>query len=159
LQVNYDSLNFDTQSQGTVRDAFEVALVDSSGQTLVHTIAGSRDAFFNQTEGQTAAIGANTQTSPGLILLDLSHIPAGTQATPVVRWVNDDPDTTPSVHIASLKIVPGSLNTPVGVASAAAITKETVSASDFTRLSDITSDMSLVFGATSLHEENTVLFT
>ncbi|HEY2411363.1 MAG TPA: FG-GAP-like repeat-containing protein [Pirellulaceae bacterium] len=159
LQVSYDALNFDTQSQGAVRDAFEVALVDSNGQTLVHTIAGSRDAFYNQTEGQTAATGANTQASPGLIQLDLSHIPAGTQATLVVRLVNDDTDTNTSVHISSLKLVSGSLNTPVGVASAAAINKETVAATDFARLNDITSDMSLVFGGTSLNKENTVLFT
>lgn len=67
LQIFFEAPNFDTQSQGNVRDAFEAALVDANGQTLVHAVSNSRDAFFNQTEGLlavtsqcTALLGPNS---------------------------------------------------------------------------------------------------
>ena len=55
---SYADLSFDTSRYGTIKDAFEASLLDASGQTLVHTIGAGRDAFFNITEGQTAALGS-----------------------------------------------------------------------------------------------------
>jgi RHS repeat-associated protein len=159
LQIFYDAPVFDTQSQGRVRDAFEAALVDENGQTLVHTIASSRDAFFNQTESLTTQAGVNTQLASGQIQLDLSHIPAGTEATLVVRLVNNDADTTTSVRITNLRVISGSLNSPVGATPAAALASQALTGDALTNLQNITSDFGLVHGRTSLHEDNGVLFT
>src|SRR5262249_54181697 len=47
LTFSFAQLAFDTTSVNYIKDAFEAAFVDASGQTLVHTIASGRDAFFN----------------------------------------------------------------------------------------------------------------
>jgi YbbR domain-containing protein len=46
-------LNFDTTDPDSINDAFEVALVDAQGNSLIHTIQPNRDAFFNITEEPT----------------------------------------------------------------------------------------------------------
>src|SRR5205085_11220582 len=60
LQLSFDNLQFGDPGN-LMRDALEAALVDTQGNTLVLPIDGSHDAFFNQTQGQQAALGVNTQ--------------------------------------------------------------------------------------------------
>src|SRR5439155_17713970 len=55
LTFTYDRLDFDTTATSFMKDAFEVSLVDTLGQPLVHTFTTGRDAFFNLAEGQPAA--------------------------------------------------------------------------------------------------------
>ena len=97
LNFNYSNLAFDTTSQGRVKDAFEVALVDASGNSLVPTIAANRDAFLNVTEGQPAALGAWATSAGQTVTLDVSHVTPGTAATLVFRLVNNDGDVNTSV--------------------------------------------------------------
>lgn len=156
LRVFYSNLVFDT-SDAFINDAFEVALVDAPGRSLVHTIASSHDAALNITEGQAPLLGANTQHSDGLVEIDLAHIPSGTEATLVVRLVNNDGDTTTRVTISDVEILAGSLGTPLGVTpSAAALTA--VAPIDLESLADVTASMAFQFGATSFNEQQNVLF-
>src|SRR5262249_38702662 len=67
--------------------------------------------------------------------------------------------TNTSVRITNLKIITGNLNTPVGFASAAALPTVSIPTADFPRLTNISGDITPSFGTTSLHEDNTVLFT
>src|SRR5262249_41105163 len=99
LSFMFDDPAFDVTSIGLIKDAFEAALLDPSGQSLVHTIGAGRDAFFNITEGQPAALGSEATLADHTVTLDLAGLFAGTTATLVLRLVNNDADTGTSVAI------------------------------------------------------------
>src|SRR5262249_24380059 len=81
---------------------------DSSGQSLVHTIGAGRDAFFNITEGQSAALGSEATLNGQTVALDLSGVFAGTTATLILRLVNNDSDHNTSVSITCVQCMTGS---------------------------------------------------
>ena len=101
LTFTYADLSFDT-TDDFVRDAFEVALVDGQGNSLVHPTEPGRDVYFNVTEGQPPAVGINTSVVGQTVTLEISSIPAGTQATLIFRLVNNDSDTLTAVRLTSI---------------------------------------------------------
>lgn len=102
--------SFDSSDKTAINDAFEAALLDKDGYSLVDTFSKNRDAFFNLTEGLSPAVGSSVtlETSSNVVevTLDLSKVPADTEATFVFRLVNNDGDTGSWVRVA------GSRNTP-----------------------------------------------
>src|SRR5262249_10614302 len=64
-----------------------------------------RDAYFNITEGQPAALGQEASLNGQTVALDLSAISAGTTATLIVRLVNNDTDHNTSVAITCVQCV------------------------------------------------------
>ncbi len=100
LVFTFEDLQFDSASSGKINDAFEAALVDDHGVSLVHTFAPNRDAFFNQTQGQSAAISDDvTVTDAGggktTVRVDISKLEPGTTVHFVARLVNDDVTSDP----------------------------------------------------------------
>jgi RHS repeat-associated protein len=164
LQFSYDSLKFDPAGP-FMPDAFEAALVDGQGNPLVLPIGGSHDAFFNITNGQSAALGANARLAGTTVRVDLAHIPAGTRATLVVRVVSNDFGNSgrgiapTSVRLDDLEVLPGSLNTPIGTTLAERLTRQTVAGVDPSTLSDVTSSIHAAYGQTSYRPGGTLLFT
>jgi hypothetical protein len=81
-----------------INDAFEVALVDQNGYPLTATIKTTRDGFLNVTESYNPilASGVLYDAADGRIILDLSRIAVGTNATLIIRLVNNDTDTKTS---------------------------------------------------------------
>src|SRR5262249_54397312 len=57
VAFSYSNLSLDRTDQHSIKDAFEVALVDDHNHTVVYPMASNRDAFFNITEGQSPALG------------------------------------------------------------------------------------------------------
>jgi len=94
-----------------INDAFEVALVDEAGLSLVPTIRHGRDSFFNLTEEQQLAeLGELTShvaappprdiTAAGTVTLNVTHLADGvTPRTLIVRLVNNDSDIGTVVRI------------------------------------------------------------
>src|SRR5262249_18498838 len=79
LSLDYSELSFDASDPSSIKDAFEAALVDAQGRPIAATIGSGRDAFFNVTEGQAAALGAGASIAGGTVTLDLSQgVPART---------------------------------------------------------------------------------
>jgi RHS repeat-associated protein len=100
LTFNYSNLSFDTAGAGHINDAFEAAFVDSSGKSVVPTIAPGRNAFFNISRGQAPALAAGVTLQNGTVNVDISKLFAGTSATFIVRLVNNDPDIHTTVRIS-----------------------------------------------------------
>src|SRR5262249_55767483 len=75
LRFSYANLSFDQTAQHRIKDAFEAALVDSHGHSLVHTISPGRNAFFNSSESQAPALGseASLDSQTQTVTLDLSQ--------------------------------------------------------------------------------------
>jgi hypothetical protein len=101
--------SFDTTDPDSIKDAFEAALTDANGFPLVDTFTAPRDAFFNLTEGMSAVLGSRaTHTAASLgstVTLDISTIPAGTDATLTFRLVNNDRDTETTVTLLSVDVL------------------------------------------------------
>ncbi len=53
LRINFETPSFDGSSLRDIRDAFEIELMDVSGNPLVLPYAGGTEASFNWTEGLT----------------------------------------------------------------------------------------------------------
>ena len=99
LSFAYTGPGFDSTSTGLAKDAFEVALLDAAGSTLLTPFAAGRDAFFNASEGQAPALGTEASLSNGTVTVDLSGVAVGTTARLVFRLVNNDADTRTAVTL------------------------------------------------------------
>jgi RHS repeat-associated protein len=109
IEITYQDLNFDPISAGFVRDAFEVALVDADGNSLVQNYIPGRDAFFNATEGLSPAFRSGVTFADGKITIGLGGIPAGTTGRLVARMVNNDSDTQSSVRLSGYRVIASSM--------------------------------------------------
>jgi hypothetical protein len=156
LEVEYSDLSFDTTANASMKDAFEAAFVDSSGHSLVHTIGTGRDSYFNITEGQQPALGAEATTSGTTVNLDLSGIAPGTTGTLILRLVNNDQSGTTSVHITCVEVLPGSSPTTSAVTPAVPLTAQ--ASVDFSALSDVTPSFAPAYGQTSFDNASNVLY-
>lgn len=107
LSFEYSSLSFDTSSQGRAHDAFEAALLDSSGRSLVTTLGAGRDAFFNVSEGLPVANTSNVTLNANKVSLSLADVLPGTKAQLVLRLVNNDGDKMTSVVVPSVRFEHG----------------------------------------------------
>ncbi len=101
--------SFDSLSAGTIKDAFEVALVDQGGQPLVQAIGPGKDAYFNDSEDLGGVGGGNTsfvqQSGSTTVTVDLSSVLSGEVATVVFRLINNDEDQQSSIHIESAELL------------------------------------------------------
>ncbi|MEZ6032636.1 MAG: DUF4114 domain-containing protein [Planctomycetaceae bacterium] len=117
LQFSFSDLTFDTTDAAFINDAFELALLDQNGVSLVSTTASGRDAYFNITEELTARTAAGVTFDGTTVTLNLSAVPIGSTATLVARLVNNDSDTKTSVTLTDMQLIPGA--TPLLVAPGA----------------------------------------
>ncbi|MBP0011145.1 Ig-like domain-containing protein, partial [Roseofilum sp. Belize Diploria] len=93
LVFDLTELNFDSTNQNAINDAFEAILVDAEGNSLVHTIAEGREAFFNLSEDIEPDLAAGVTYNEQNVTVDLSAIAPGTEATLQLRLVNNDSET------------------------------------------------------------------
>jgi len=115
LSFSFDALNFDTTDPSFINDAFEAALLDEEGNSLVATYTTGRDAFFNVTEGLSPSLGSDATQDGNTVTLDVSGILVGTAATLVLRLANNDSDNLTTVQITDFSI-PGFGTEPVSTA-------------------------------------------
>jgi RHS repeat-associated protein len=151
---------FDLNDLKSINDAFEVALVDANGNSLVHTVAKGKDAFFNLTEGESVGNGAgatyNAQTRT--VSLNLTGIKADTNATLIFRLVNNDSDTTTNVKITDFAIqaAPAGTLSPTQSTFAPEVTPGTPP--NFNLLSDVSNSLRAEYHNTSLNADTKTLY-
>ena len=104
LSFTYSDLAFDSSDRGLIKDAFEVALVDADGRSLVHTFEPQRDAFFNVSEGLPAVVGSEVALVGQTVVLDLHNVQPDSEATLIFRLVNNDHDQGTWVRITSVEL-------------------------------------------------------
>ncbi|MEZ6101666.1 MAG: putative Ig domain-containing protein [Pirellulaceae bacterium] len=119
LTFRYDSLHFDSTGSDFINDAFEVALVDETGASLVPTYSGdfTRDAFFNVTEDLPPQLGNGSALADGLVTVNLTSVAPGSYARLIFRLANDDQDTGTSVRIVDVTIPTGATDATEATAS------------------------------------------
>ncbi len=115
LSFTYEAV-FDMTDPDFVNDAFEAALLDAEGFSLVNTFHPQRDSYFNLTEGLPAALGDGvieeevplSEAVDGVanrVSVDLTDVPTSGEATLVFRLVNNDADTETYVRIFDVDLV------------------------------------------------------
>nr|NCS29853.1 tandem-95 repeat protein [Microcystis aeruginosa F13-15] len=156
LSFTYNDLNFDTTDPDSINDAFEVALVDAQGNSLIHTIQPNRDAFFNITENQPSAVASGVSIAGMTVKVNLTGVTPG-DATLIFRLVNNDSDTQTSVRIRDIQLLAGDGTTapPVTPNLKAAAINQII---DFSQLSDISSSLNAEYLRTSFNEDSKTLY-
>tara|TARA_R110002167_G_scaffold352262_1_gene565134 strand:- start:1303 stop:19128 length:17826 start_codon:yes stop_codon:yes gene_type:complete len=160
VQLTFTGLQFDTTDTDDMNDAFELALVDANGQSLVAMIDQDHDAFFNSTEGESVqnGLGVEYNASAGTVTVDISHLAAGTTATLFARLVNNDDDTTTEVTIdTQLAFVESPFTSP-STSVPAGYQGETDNVDD-SDLTDVTSIMQVDYTTTSFNDADNQLLT
>ncbi|NEZ66600.1 tandem-95 repeat protein [Leptolyngbyaceae cyanobacterium CCMR0082] len=158
LTFTYRDLAFDATDLDAINDAFEVALVDGEGNSLIHTIGGSRDAFLNVTEGLDVVIAAGVSVDDGVVTVNLAGITPGTDAKLLMRLVNNDSDTETTVRILNIDVVETPDLTPPGGVTSSVAVLGTATIVDFTKLSDVSASLKADYGQTSFNEDTDTLF-
>ncbi|MCS7466146.1 putative Ig domain-containing protein [Stieleria sp. ICT_E10.1] len=109
LRVSYADLSFDESDENFINDAFEIAVLDEFGNSLVQTISPDRDSIVNATESlsRLVADAAETVDSAGVttVTIGLEAIPDGTHAYLSLRLVGDDRDELTSVRVLRMELV------------------------------------------------------
>lgn len=166
ISFTFDDLRFDTDDPGFVNDAFEAALLDQFGNSLVHTHTTGRDAFFNITEGMSVASGNGVSIDGQTVTVGLNGLLPQTEARLVLRLVNNDSDTDTTVTITDLRLVDSPLRAaPPGGKSSAALSPDVTgpsaagshSALDLARFADVTGSFSDVYFRTSFNDQAKLL--
>ncbi len=155
LSFVLEGIEFDSSSQGAIRDAFEVALLDLSGRSLVHPIAKGRDAFFNLSEDVMPFGTSQVVLSGNRVTLSLADVQPGTQANLVFRLVNNDSDTRSAAAIRSVEFVAPFAAPPPVITDIQSVSR----AVDFAHLTDVSGSFEGVYGRTSFDKEMSVLYS
>ncbi|MBE9010645.1 putative Ig domain-containing protein, partial [Pseudanabaenaceae cyanobacterium LEGE 13415] len=153
--------SFDT-TKDFINDAFEVALVDAKGRSLVPAMAVDRDVFFNWTEGEAVALGsgATYDSVTKTVTLNLTGIPKNTEATLVFRLVNNDQDTATEVRIRNLQLIDAPTNTlPPVIGYGGATNPTSPVLPNFNVMEDVSSSMTIQYDQTSFDPAKKLLYT
>ncbi|MEM6251324.1 MAG: DUF4114 domain-containing protein [Cyanobacteria bacterium P01_D01_bin.156] len=159
LQFTIANLAFDTTDDDAINDAFEVALVDSQGNSLVPTISGNRDAFFNWTEGETHQLADGVSQDGQTITVNLAGIVSGTEATLILRLINNDEDTTTQARIKDIQtlaadVLPSTVTPPTSTQQSTAELTESLI---FDGIQDVSANLVVDYGLTSFNGETETL--
>jgi RHS repeat-associated protein/fibro-slime domain-containing protein len=99
---------FDNESTSTtmLRDAFELALVDEQGMSVVPVVGAGSDAFYSVSEGRPARMASGVAWDEALqeVVLDISRLPAQTSVRLIARLINNDTDTGSEATVDALPV-------------------------------------------------------
>ena len=156
IELTLENLNFDATDLDSIKDALEVAVVDGDGKSLVHRVDIQGEVAFNFTEGLTPQTGAGSQFDGSKLSIDLSGVPAGTEATVVIQLINNDDDTLTSIGLKRFEILPGA-----GQGNYSTVLNDSErpreASFDLEALVDVTPSLALVFGSTSFNQATSKL--
>ena len=121
IEVSFRAPQFDTTSQRTMQDAFEIELLDKNGQPLALPFAPGHDAVFNWSESASPAQGPATivtRSGPGedwTVTTSLNGLPAGTEVEARLRLVNNDRDDGTRILVRGFQVVDAPTEPPSGM--------------------------------------------
>lgn len=109
LVARIDNLNFDLSDQDAINDAFEIALVDPDGFSLIAGFEQGRESLFNATEGMpflaSSEITFKQSNNNIEFFIPLKNIPTGQLASISFRIVNPDQDTESSFDLVGFEFL------------------------------------------------------
>ena len=158
LSFELAEVNFDSNDPSNINDAFEAALLDGEGNSLVHTIGTGNDAFFNLTEGESPELAPGVSFDGQTITVDLSQIEGGENATLELRLINNDSDTDTSARIRQIQIQPNPDPTAPVASAASLAALDTSSSIDFSQFADVSASVEADYSQTSFNPDSNILY-
>ena len=162
VQIKFETPQFDTSSEGSIRDAFEIVVEDRNGKSIVLPYAPKLESSFNWSESLAATFGpalvTGLQLTNTVATINLTGVAAGTPLSVVVRLLNNDRDETTSVVVRGIEIVSAIGPNPSSSVWPAASTAAR-SPIDWSQLEDLTGNYVARYGRTTYTEDNRALFT
>ena len=105
LKVDLLSVGLEDPAGG-IPDAFEISILDESGNSLVPTFQSNATSFFNINPGNVVSTAAGVTFDGTTVTLDISGIPAGTQATVYFDLIGNGPGSGSTVTIDDVRVTP-----------------------------------------------------
>jgi hypothetical protein len=151
--------SFDLSDTKFINDAFEVALVDANGISLVHAIGKGRDAFFNLTEGEPVGNGAGATYNPTTKTVSLNLVGVKPSSAELIfRLVNDDKDTATSVRITDFALVAAPAGTIAATQTQFATEIRPNAAPNFNTLVDVSNSLAAQYQRSSFNADTKTLY-
>jgi len=156
IEFTIDGLAFDGASEGRMRDALEVALVDGAGSPRVHTLRRGRDGFVNFSDGLPAESAAGVTIDGNRVRVNIAGLANAEELALRFRLINNDGDTESRVGVSRLAFIVDPSITPVTTIPPAS--GESVSGLlDLGGLSDVTASVAARYFRTSFDEASRIL--
>lgn len=156
VRVNFDMPTFDITSQGTMRDAFEILIVDANNQPLALPYRYGRESSYNWSEELAPLAAPGMQSSTSSATINLAGIATGTPVKVIARLINNDNDDTTSVVVRSVEVIASTDAAPVG-APANTLERIPLPAINFAALTDVSSTFTTTYGRTTLTSDPSVV--
>ncbi|QDU59615.1 tRNA3(Ser)-specific nuclease WapA precursor [Planctomycetes bacterium Pan216] len=107
LSFDLLSLGLDPQEDGSIPDAFEASLLESSTNvSLVPTIGSGTTSFFNANPDDETRMGSGVTVADTRITLDVSGLAAGTVATLYFDLIGNPSDKGSAAAIDNVELLP-----------------------------------------------------
>lgn len=164
VKIHFRAPEFDTSSDQTIRDAFEIELTDSDGNQVAFGYMPGRDAAYNWSELLEPRFGAGVDTTTSMmdedstVTVNLSGLAEGTKVRIAARLINNDSDEGTSVILRGFEVIDAAGAAPEGSAGAAGRFAESLPVR-LEELDDVTGMLAPSYGRTSLDGENRDLHT
>ncbi|MFO1065375.1 MAG: FG-GAP-like repeat-containing protein [Pirellulales bacterium] len=164
MRVKFEAPQFDLSSNGSMRDAFEVLVVDANNRPLAQPYRYGKDSSYNWSEqlppliagGSESSVGSGTVFSSATI--NLTGLAVGTPIKVIARLLNNDHDDATSVVIHSVEFVTASGSVPNGMAPDQN-NRESLPEVRFNTLTDVTSTFDVQYGRTTLTGDPSIIST
>ena len=105
LKVDLLSVGLEDPNGG-IPDAFEISILDQNGNSLVPTFQSNATSFFNINPSNIVSTAAGVTFDGTTVTLDISGIPAGTQATVYFDLIGNGPGNGSTVTIDDVRVTP-----------------------------------------------------
>ena len=156
LRLEFETPQFDLTSSGTMQDAFEVTVTDPEGNAVIDPFVSGHTASMNWSESTDPAVaGSMTLTTDPAspekhsLLINLAHLPGGSELVVTARLINNDGDDTSSVIISELKTVSQLSPPPAAPEGETGNSRRGAAPVDIDRLEDVSSSLRASYGRTS----------
>ncbi|MBL8823222.1 MAG: tandem-95 repeat protein [Planctomycetia bacterium] len=160
LSIEFSTPQFDSTAVARLRDAFEIAYVDATGNSLVLPFSITRDAYYNATEGLSPLLAAGVFESQGRLNVNLAGIAPGTTGRLYLRLFNNDGDTQSQVtiHCVRQEQDPG-LTPPSATFSTATPPTPSPISVDISNLLNVSGSIHGVYGQSSYFANNDTAYS
>ena len=105
VEVDILSIGLD-DPEGGIPDAFEISILDADGHSLVPTFRPDASSFFNINPGDQVALAPGVAFDGTTVSVDISGIPAGSEATLYLDLIGNAPGNTSTVTVDNVRITP-----------------------------------------------------
>jgi hypothetical protein len=152
---------FDTTDPNHINDAIEVAIVNSQGESVVHTLSDEQQTILNWTEGEEIQLapGVSYDSTTGEVEVNLVGLSAGQEFDVMFRLVNNDEDSTTQVIIEELELIEAPLGMSAPVSEGIPTSQFNDTEPNFNSLEDVSESVEAVYRFTHFNEETELLST